>query len=375
MVIPNLADHFFSQLSTNHIHKTGVTMKNQTLLFAIFCMLFSSCDQNNTNQDVFSLEIGSVLVLCEGNFNANNASLWAFTPGKEDITGPLFQDLTGRELGDVAQSFLTDGDRLYIVNNNSHTLEIINLKSPLTHEGTVGLPNTSPRYMAIQDNTGYITCWNVEGILVVDLNDQTVLDTIPLGALPEDILIIDDFLYTSLTMDNTWNPANYVLKIALSNQSVVDTFQVVPGPGRLLSLNGQLYVASNSLIFDGANYESRAGTSTIDLQSGTVISNDYGATSQVGTDWVVVNGVPYRATLSGMAPLNADLSLDLEHQIGNFTGVYSIGAYQDYLFFGVTDYVAPDQVVVTDPVGNELVTFDVGALPTDFAVVGSDDGR
>lgn len=348
-------------------------MKIQISVLLVSCCLLSSCDQNDTNNDVISLEVGSVLVLCEGNFNANNASLWAFTPGDETTLGPLFQDLTRQELGDVAQSFTLIGDRLYIVNNNSHTVEIINLKSPLTHEGTLTLPNASPRYLAIQDNIGYITCWNLEGILLVDLDTQTVTDTIPVGALPEDLLIVDNFLYTSITMDNQWNPADYVLKIDLSSTSIVDTFQVVPGPGRLLFLNGLLYVASNALVFDGNNYESRAGTSTIDLLSGVVNTSDYGATSQVGTDWVVVDGAPFRATLSGMAPLNNDLSLDFENQIGNFTGVYAVGAYQDYLFFGLTDYVAPDQVVVTDVYGNELATYDVGVLPTDFAVVGSND--
>ena len=344
-------------------------MKIQILPFIFFGLLWSGCEQKETNPGGISLTEGSVLVLCEGNFNANNASLWAFTPGEEDIAGPLFQDLTGRELGDVAQSFVIDNDHLYIVNNNSHTLEIMNLKTPLTHVGTVTLPNASPRYMAVHDNIGYITCWNLAGILTVDLNSQTVLDTIPVGALPEDILIAGDFLYTTITMDNQWNRADYVLKIALSNKSIVDTFQVIPGPNRLLLLNELLYVASNSFVFDGENYESYAGTSTIDLQTGIVVTSDYGATSQVGTDWVVLNGKPFRATLSGMAPLNPDLSLDFGNQIGNFTGVYSIGAYQDYLFFGVTDYVAPDQVVVTDTGGNELVTFDVGALPTEFAVV------
>ncbi len=351
-------------------------MKNQILPFIIFfSMLLSGCDQNDVNQDVISLEKGSVLVLCEGNFNANNASLWAFTPGNNDITGPLFQNLTGRELGDVAQSFIIDGDRLYIINNNSHTLEIINLQSSLSHEGTLALPNASPRYLAIQDNIGYITCWNLAGILMVDLNTQTVLDTIAVGALPEDILIVDDFLYTSITMDIQWNPADYILKIALPNRTIVDTFQVIPGPGRLSLLNRLLYVASNSFVFDGATYESRAGTSTIDLQSGVVTTNDYGVTSQVGSDWVMVQGTLFRTTGSGMAPVNSDLSLDFENQIGAFAGVYSAGAYQDYLFFGLTDYIAPDQVIVTDTAGNELVTFDVGALPTEFAVVAGNETR
>jgi hypothetical protein len=49
--------------------------------------------------------------------------------------------------------------------------------------------------------------------------------------------------------------------------------------------------------------------------------------------------------------------------------VYSVVVSGDKIIFGVTDdYLAPDQVFVTDLEGNILRTFEVGAIPTDFAV-------
>ena len=48
--------------------------------------------------------------------------------------------------------------------------------------------------------------------------------------------------------------------------------------------------------------------------------------------------------------------------------MYSIETIGDKIYFGLSDFTAPDEVVVLSSDGAELNRFDVGAIPGDFAV-------
>ena len=48
--------------------------------------------------------------------------------------------------------------------------------------------------------------------------------------------------------------------------------------------------------------------------------------------------------------------------------MYSAAADGEYLYFGTTDYVAPDTVYVTTHSGEAVNQFIVGAMPGDFAI-------
>ncbi|MEE8437339.1 MAG: hypothetical protein V3S22_03260, partial [Candidatus Neomarinimicrobiota bacterium] len=53
-------------------------------------------------------------------------------------------------------------------------------------------------------------------------------------------------------------------------------------------------------------------------------------------------------------------------KIGNESGLYSAAAKGDKLFFGLTDYAAPDEVKILNIQGELLNTYQVGALPGAF---------
>ena len=317
------------------------------------------CDEEDPTAYLF--------ILCEGNFGAANASLWSVDLDDEaaDINANVFESLSGTNLGDVANAMYIYNDLLYIINNNSHSLEILGLGENITHLASVNLSTSSPRYMAFGNDKGYITTW-YSGILVFDLNSNSISDTISINGMPEDIVYDNGNLYVSVPMHSDWSTNDDILKIDVFSKSVIDTFDVVAGPGRLLISDNKLFIAST--YFD-LNWNSYSGTSAIELSSGTIQTNDYGMSSNVGSDLVEIDGSVYRATTTGIAPLNSDLSVDNNNAKGDFSGVYSVVVSGDKIFFGVTDdYLAPDQVFVTDLEGNVLRTFEVGAIPTDFAV-------
>lgn len=255
-------------------------------------LIFAGCEINKDDEPI---ELsGDLYILCEGNFGSENASLWSAGLDDEEteINPNIYEALTGNNLGDVANAMYINNDQLYIINNNSHTIEILKLceDDGFTLEASVDIAYSSPRFMAFKNDKGFITTW-YNGILVLDLNSNSITDTISISGMPEDILINGNDAYVSVSMNSDWTANNEVLRIDITdlNSVSIDTYYGIPGPGKM-------------------------------------------------------------------------------ELIDDFSGVYAVAVNGENIFFGTTDYVAPDTVYVTDLTGNIEYIFEVGALPTDFSV-------
>ncbi len=308
----------------------------------------------------------NTFILCEGNFNTPNSTLWMLNEELDQITGPIYWDPNVNPLGDTGQSMTIYNNKLYIIMNNSNTLEIMDLSNGVSYESTISLPYAGPREMEVVNGKGYLSCWYLNAILVIDLSTNTFLDTIYVNGLPEDLVYYDNRLYTSINMNPDWSSCNKILSIDISgdNSVVVDTFEVISGPGQILAHNHNLFVVST---YYDTLWNIYSGTSRIDLSDGSVTKKDYGATFNFGTDITLYHGLVYRTYNGGIAPLTDSLTVDTTGQIGNLSNVYSMATYKDYIYFGLSDYTAPDDIVILDSLGNLVGQFQVGALPGSFA--------
>jgi len=315
----------------------------------------------------------AVYVLCEGNFNTPNASLWAINSDHSAITGPIHWDPAVNPLGDVGQSLLIYQDKLYLVMNNSNTLEIADIADGFRYEKTIPLPNAGPRDIEIVNNIAYLSCWYLGGIIRIDLDSGAFLDTLFTDGLPEDLLYYQDKLYASITMNPDWSDADRVIEIEINDSlTIARTFQVIPGPGRMLTHDNCLYVAST---YYDADWNTYAGNSKIDLPTGTVIQKNFGITFSFGADLVVFNDRVCRVYNGGICALTDSLTMDTTSQIGNYPNVYSAATYDNLIYFGLSDYTAPDNVAIMDSSGTELANFQVGALPGSFAFYNNISGN
>ena len=305
----------------------------------------------------------TAFILCEGNFGSNNAALWSFAP--DDSTTET-QIIGGTSLGDVAQSLTVEGKKLYVVVNNSHKIEILSVDDEISHEGTISFTNASPRYLVTSGTTGYVSCWNLSAILVLDLENQAVIDTISMPGMPEDLILDGTSLYASIPSNSDWSSSNSIVEISTSSKEIVQTYEVISGPNDMVLIGSNLFVAST---YYGANWATYTGISKIDLSSGTVTTHIDGSNFVVIGNLVKAGETLYRATSTGLAPVNLDLSLDLDAIIGGQKNVYSAAADDAYLYFGTTDWAAPDTVYVTDHSGSPVNQFIVGTGPGDFVTV------
>jgi hypothetical protein len=311
---------------------------------------------------------GQYYVLCEGNYAQANASLWSIDESLTTVQGPLIWDPASDPLGDVGQSMALFDHRLYLVMNNSHQIRIVDLENTPTHIADIDLSGASPRYLAIHREThkGYVSSWNLGALLVIDLDQNVVIDTLEVNALPEDILIEGDNMYVSITMESDWTHNNEVWRydLSLPEPTVAEVYTVIDGPGSLTLIGEMLYVTS---IYYNDAWESFSGSSRINLIDHAVLSVDHGAYQNYSADVATINGRPFRTYGESIVPLNQDLSLDLAHGLANVSGIYAFAAENEHLLVTESDFVAPDLVHVFTASGVELAAFNVGALPGSFA--------
>ena len=336
-------------------------MKHTTLILLSSMILWNGCTSDNDEEN---LNIGNTFILCEGNFGSSNAALWSISPG--DSTTET-QIIGGQSLGDVAQSLTIVDDKLYIVVNNSHKIEVFSLGNQISHEETIVFSNGGPRYFVAKGDTGFVSCWNLSAILILDLTTSAVIDTIPVSGMPEYLVLDESNLYVSIPLNSDGGSSNFVVEISTSTKEVIHTYEVVSGPSDMELIGSNLFISST---YYGDDWSIYTGLSKINLSTGTVMSTTYNNDSNymIKNDLVKVGETLYRSTTTGLARVNDDLSLDLDNIIGGQTNVYSAGADENYLYFGSTDYVAPDTVYVTNHSGASINNFIVGAIPGDFAV-------
>jgi YVTN family beta-propeller protein len=148
----------------------------------------------------------NVLVINEGNFQFENASL-TFVNGKTfEFSSDAFNASNGRKLGDVAQSAVVWNGRLYVVVNNSQKIEVLDahsFRSMATVSGFV-----SPRYiLPISYSKAYVTDLYANSISVLNLNTFIVEKKIPCAGWTERMLYHMGKVYVT----NYWAPYLYVI--------------------------------------------------------------------------------------------------------------------------------------------------------------------
>lgn len=328
-------------------------MKNKML--TILIVQFSYLCSQNIN----------LFTLCEGNFGSANSSLWSSSLDGGSMHTSIHWDENSNPLGDVGQSLNIYQEKLYVVMNNSHTIEVMTLSGGAFYDRTIDLPNTSPRYITFHNNRGYISSWTQNAILILNLDNMEIIDTVAVDGMPEFMVTFEDHLYISLPSNTDWSTNDKVVKMRLSDQEFVETYTVEPGPTMMALKDSILYIASSS--YD-VNWNQYSGTSSINLLNGNITRHNAGLSNIYGSDIFIFQGEVYQIYDGGVVTLNSDLTPNTSSKIGNLASIYSASSYQDYLILGSSDYYAPDTVFILNQEGAYIDEFIVSAIPGSYAV-------
>ncbi|MFU8861817.1 MAG: DUF5074 domain-containing protein [Cyclonatronaceae bacterium] len=184
----------------------------------------------HTGRALAQKSLDGIYVINEGAFLQGNASVTRYDATSGSITQNAFFTKNGRPLGDVANSATIIGDYLYIVVNNSHTVEVVNVND-LASVARIEIDDTnggSPRQLLqINENRAFVTNLFDNTISVIDLAANTVTNTFPVTGYPEGMVLAGNKVFVALSGLGGGNSVAVVDPVAME---VVNTIGVGDNP-------------------------------------------------------------------------------------------------------------------------------------------------
>lgn len=107
-----------------------------------------------------------VVVLCEGNYLWNNASMDVYLPDSQKVYNNVFEGANQTDLGDVLQSALVLNGKLNLVVNNSGKIVQVDSRTFKLTQSSAGF--TSPRYLASAMGQLFVSDIKSPYIVIVD---------------------------------------------------------------------------------------------------------------------------------------------------------------------------------------------------------------
>ena len=201
----------------------------------------------------------NVFVLNEGPFSNGSGigTISLYNKTTKTVTLDLFQGVNSRRLGNIVQSMAVRDQRGYVVVNGSNKVEVVSLPDFKSVGVIAGL--TSPRYfLPISASRAYVTQWGTYnsafapirvGIKIVDLNTNTVVDSIATGSLPERLTMAGGKVFVANYGSNT------VTVIDPATGRVTSTVTVGDAPNSFaLDKNNRLWVLCGGLVVYNSAY-------------------------------------------------------------------------------------------------------------------------
>ncbi len=213
-------------------------------IFSVFFGIIS-CEKEKpvVEPEVESLKNG-ILVLNEGLFQLNNASLSWVNLNDLTVNSSFFQQKTGRNLGDTGNDMQRYGGKIYVIVNVSSTLEVLDAltgKSIKQIDFKQGNQGKQPRFISFFGSKAFVTCF--DGYVdVLDTASLLIESRIPVGLNPDqiissnqDIIVSNSGGLNAPSMDST---LSFINPSTLFEQKIT----VGKNPGQLEIINNLLFV-------------------------------------------------------------------------------------------------------------------------------------
>lgn len=341
--------------------------KISILVLAVFAI---SCGDNE--KLVKGQYASGIFIVNEGNFGSGNGSVSHYNPTDKIVIEDVFKAENDFVLGDVVQSLHIDGNRAFIVVNNSKKVEVVNY-SDFSSVATISENLANPRYMVSKDGKGYISNWgNFDSnfaldqsyIEVINLDDFEEVKKINTQDGSENLLIKGNTLFVSNSFTNT------VSAIDLVSGNVSKTIEVGNAPGILIEdKSGVIWV-----VCAGSFGGNDGRLVSIDAQKLEVIKS-------FGFDINVGSKIAYNPSSNVIYYYSGTLvyTLGVESgttepilEIKDFSGIYGIGFDRANNVIYLSDaigFAGKGTVRLYQTFGELIDQFKVGVGPSSFVFI------
>lgn len=351
-------------------------MRYKILPIVFITALAFSCKKKKADEpDAPQTLHHGMLVLNEGLFQQNNASMGWFSFSDNSYTGNFFEQKTNRSLGDTGNDMKKYGGKIYVIVNVSSTIEVLDASTgnSISQISMVagGTPK-QPRYIAFYGPKAFITCY--DGYVdVLDTASLNITNRIPVGANPEGLAISNGKLFVANSGGlNSPNVDSTVSVIDLGNMQEITRITVGKNPGSVQTdSNGDVYVISRG---DYASVPSRMHR--INANTNTLVQSfpfDASSISPFNTNFLI----SYHDFSSGSNKIalfdpNTETMIDPQYiptsGIQTLYGVQYSELTNRIYCLDAKNYTVTGQVHVFSPNGVFETSYNVGLNPTSILI-------
>jgi uncharacterized protein DUF5074/type IX secretion system substrate protein len=217
------------------LQKNKKMKKNYSLSVALFLISFACFSQSY---------LDGIFVLNEGNMGSNSASVSFITQDNQVVNNVFGTANNNAVLGDVGQSMNSYGENTFIVLNFSNAIKVVS-KETFTSVAAIETGLINPRYMAFYQNKGYVTCWGDgtiatdDYIAVINLTTYQVESTIAMPEGVEHIEEVNGKLYVAHQGGYGYGTTLSIVDIATLNVSTIPVGDI---PNSMVVKDNYLYV-------------------------------------------------------------------------------------------------------------------------------------
>lgn len=175
------------------------------IISLIFALALTACkvDDKPLPPDIAENYKNGLVVLNEGLFQQNNASISFYSLQNQQVFTQAFYNENQRGLGDTANDFekyTLDGKEYIIIavdiSSQIEILEATTLKSVAQIPLFDGSNAREPRRIVVDGYAAYVCCFD-GSVVVIDLTTYQIVKTISVGANPDGMLITNNKLFVS----------------------------------------------------------------------------------------------------------------------------------------------------------------------------------
>lgn len=333
---------------------------------AAAAFLAVSCQKENNEEPIPSLE--GVLVLNNGNWGANDASISLYDTESKTVSAGMFRKANGQMLGDLGQDILKCGDELYIAVNGSKVIFVTDLELNIKKAIEVSDAGSklSPRSLAYSGGKVYVTYY--EGYLG-EIDTQTYsVRTTAVGPNPEGVAYAKGKLYVANSGGYLPGYNNTVSVVDAASLKETSTIEVNCNPAAVVTNSDGSFVYVTSF----GNYaDIQPKLQVIETSSSKVSDVDYADVKSIAMGkgdvlLVVTGGYDENWNIAGTvwkhnAKTNAKIGKFTDELISPY---YSISADSatGVVFVGTSDYMTNGDVYFFDVSGKQVDKFDSQGL-------------
>ena len=156
--------------------------------------------------------------------NSNDETLSHYDTETEILENHILQ------LGLYANQIVIHEEKAYVINSGVHSIQVIDLETETT-AGHIQCPNGSnPYWMVLHPagNKAYVTGLFTNSVYVLDLVNDNISNTIPVGSTPEGIVLCNDKLYI---MNSSYGSSSGTVSVIdVNTETVTNTIPVGNNP-------------------------------------------------------------------------------------------------------------------------------------------------